>query len=81
MTNLSKKSELIGNLEISFWFDELDGFWHSSVTEWEGDKWILVSSVQSLNKKLVEEMYNQNVQWAETLLNKREAVINHEEAI
>jgi len=81
MTKLNEKSQMIGNLEISFWFDELDGFWHSSVTEWEGDKWVLVSSVQSLRKELVEEMYNQNIQWAETLLNRKEAVINYEEAI
>lgn len=81
MTRLSKKSQMIGNLEISFWFDELDGLWHTCIKQWKDDEWVVVESAQSLRKKLVEEMYNQNIQWAETLFNKKEAVINHEEAI
>jgi len=81
MTKLNKKSELIGNLEISFWFDVGEGLWYTCIKQWKDDEWIVVESAQSLRKKLVEEIYNQNILWAEALLNKKEAVINHEETI
>jgi len=81
MNELSKKSELVGNFEISLWFDEGEDLWHTCIKEWKGDGWIVVEAAQSLRKKLIKEMYNQSVQWAEALLNKKEAVINHEEII
>ena len=80
MTRENEKFQMIGNMEIRFWFELGDLCWHASLREWKEDKWSEIHSIQSLRKKLAEDMYKESIRWAESLLRKR-GPIESEKAI
>lgn len=71
MTRTNERSQMIGNMEIKFWFEPEDRCWHASLREWKGSAWTEIHAIQSLRKKLAEDMYKESIRWAESLLKER----------
>ena len=71
MTRQNEKLHMIGNMEVKFWFDSEEECWHASLREWKGSAWSEIHTIQSLRKKLAEDLYKESIVWAESLLKNR----------